>query len=308
MKSKIALLLILLSAVLANAQTGVKNPSIMIVPADNLLYQLGCLDVIENQGIEEIIPLYSKSLRENNELLLAIQAINNKFLSVEYPTKNLEQVIKTVDAERARNLVNGVRSDPRQLLLMNAKPDIKCDLSYEFKKGGLGSQLSFVLSATDAYSGDNIASIGSPGIPTTNNNIAQMIADQVERNMEGFLNDIQNHFRRVNENGRKMRLTIQVSEESAVDLENDECNGEFLSDLINDEIKKNSFKHQFSLLSVTDSEIRYQDIAIPLYGDDDIGIDARDWLKPLVGVLRRTCKYKVSDRTFGIADGLLIIN
>lgn len=291
----------------ANAQTGAQNPSIMIFPSKNLLKSLDCLKTIKNQDTEEDEPLYKKAFTESTDLLLAIQAINKKFLAVDYPTKSLEDAIATAQEERVSMIAQGITPSLEDIILANVKPDIKCELSWEFKKGGLGSQLSFVFKAVDAYSGDNIASIGSPGIQTTNTNIAQMIADQVERNMEGFLQDINRYFERMKENGRKIKLTILVDNKSDIDLEFGECNTEFYMDIIEKEIKKNAYNHYSKLKNVTGKKMVFEEIAIPIYGTDGIGISARDWLKPLISSLKKSCKLKISDKTVGIGDGKLTI-
>lgn len=306
MKTYLFLVFSLIST-LVIAQTGVKNPSIMIVPADNLLFQLGCLEAVDNQGVKQTFRDYPKAFRENNELILAINAINKKFLTLNYPTKSMEASLKALENQLATDMVNGVRTDPRTALIGIVKPDIYLDLSYEFKRGSLGSQLSFNLAAIDSYTNNMIASIGNPGLQTTNTNVAQMLADQVERNLEGFLSEINTFFETVRENGRTVTLRIQLDESSELDLENDECNGEFIADLIDENIKANSFKNQFKRSTSSDSQIFYEAISIPLYGEDDVGIDVRDWLKPFVGMLRRTCKYKVSDRSVGVSEGIVII-
>jgi hypothetical protein len=309
MKKNVGFLLLTIF-ILSNSfgQTGAKNPSIMIFPSNNLLKSLDCLKTIKNQDTEEDEPLYKKAFTESTDLLLAIQAINKKFLAVDYPTKSLAGAIDEAQAERVKMIAQGIKPSLEDIIVANAKPDIKCILSYEFKKGGLGSQLSFVFEALDSYSNESIASIGSPGIQTTNNNIAQMIADQVERNMEGFLNEINRYFERMKEDGRKIKLLINVTDNSTVDLENDECSGEFLMDLIEIEIKKNAYKNSYKLNSSSDKQMRFQDIAIPIYGDDGIGISAKDWLKPIINQLRRTCKLKISDKTTGLGDGNFNIN
>lgn len=307
---KILILLLFLISTSSDvvAQSGAKNPSIMIFPSDNLLKNLNCLQTIKNQDKEETIPLYKKAFTESTDLLLAIQAINKKFLSVDYPAKSLEDAIKDAEEEKVRMIALGISPSLEEIIISNTKPDIKCELSYEFKKGSLGSQLSFVFKAVDAYSNDNIASIGSPGLQTTNTNIAQMISDQIEKNMEGFLNDINRYFERLKSDGRKMRLIINLTNNSNVDLENDECNGEYLMDLIEKEVKKNAFNHSYKLNSVTSRQMRFTDIAIPIYGADGVGIAARDWLKPIINQLKKNCKLKITDKTTGIAEGNFVIN
>ncbi len=303
---KILFLIMLVNSQLVFSQKA-KEIKIMIVPSDNLLFKMDCLEEIENQKVKQQFRNYTKAFRENTDLLLAINAINDKFVSVGFRTTMLEAELKKIESRLARNTVNGARVDPKSLVMQNARNDIYLDLSYEFKKGGLGSQLTFTLSANDSYSGAGIASIGSPGIPTTNTNIAQMLADQVERNMNKFINDISTYFDDIRENGRSSNLRIQIAETSTLDLESDKCKGEILVDLIDNLVKEKAFKHEITRSETSESEIFYDLVKIPLVDDKGMGIDIKDWLKPIVTTLRGTCMYKVQDRSIGLGEGVIII-
>ncbi len=102
-------------------------------------------------------------------------------------------------------------------------------------------------------------------------------------------------------------MRIPVAKSSDVDMENDECGGEFVTDYIQKWVKKNAKNGAFKRQSATSAEIYFSEVRIPLYDLEGQGLGIDEWIKPLRRDLMKNCKYKVADRSVGLGDGRLVI-
>src|SRR5690606_34092917 len=128
----IAIVAMVLQSVLAQA----KKPTIMVVPSDVWCYQNVYTSEFNKQGTIEKIPNYKKAFQENPNLFLVISKINGLMADRGFPLKNLESVLKSIQAESAETAMltskggSEVVESPIDILRKTAKADIIIQLTW----------------------------------------------------------------------------------------------------------------------------------------------------------------------------------
>ncbi len=307
MKKYLCVFLLLSISVWGQNTASVKMPSIFIIPSDNLLKQLKCFEMVENDGEKNIIRDYSKAFRENTSLIGAIAKIEERFSELNFTVGNLNNQLNELQNSNVENEIDGIKSDPRTKLLQSVRPDIVFELTYEFKDDPFGNSFTFVLQAIDAYSSKTIAAISSSS-KTSDSNIPEIIITEINQRILKFQDDIMRHFEQVNLYGREVRLRIQVQKKSEINLELDECGDEYLSDYFQKWVKKNAKNGAFKKQYGTANEILYSEVKIELYDADGQGLGIEDWIKPIQRELKKNCGIIVVVRTVGVGDARVIIS
>ena len=159
--NKITLLFIMLLTISVYGQA--KKPSILIIPSDNWCIQNNFFDVINDQGTERKIMNYKKAVQENFNLLAAVNSLENILQERGFPPKNLEQTLKSLEMQKAKqNMVtsfdsgSSVAVSAADELNSIAKADIIIQFSWDVKKTGPRSVLSFIISGFDSYTNESI--------------------------------------------------------------------------------------------------------------------------------------------------------
>jgi len=67
------------------------KPTIMVIPSDKLLQQYDALQVVTKNGANVYVRDYAKYLLDNPNNKVAISAIQNEFVQMQYPLTDLEQ-------------------------------------------------------------------------------------------------------------------------------------------------------------------------------------------------------------------------
>lgn len=284
-----------------------QQPSIMIIPSDNQLKRLNCLDdTTMNQGQQVFIRHYQRAFVNHAELKFVINAIAGKFADRGFPLESMEQSLKQIQNNKALDIADGVVTDTRSQLLNTARPDIILELTYQLKNSGMGKLLVFDLSAIDAYTMEIIGSATHDGFETIESNIEKLMAEQVEHNTHNLQTRMNNHFKDLSENGRKITLRVTVKGNSDLTEYCDALDEEY-SFIIHDWVRKNSIGKNAKKNGSTDTQVRYSNIRIPMYDDEGYPMAATDWVRLLRKYLRKNCKVKSKDRTTGLGGGVLML-
>jgi hypothetical protein len=308
-------ILLLLSAWILFAQTTVaqeaQQPTIMIIPSDNLLNRLGCIDKsVVNQGEQIYNRNYQKAFIEDGSLKFIISGIQGKFAERGFPLVDLEQKLKQIQDEQALDIADNIETDLRSMLLNTARPDIILDLNYELKKGGMAKLLTFDITAKDAYTLEAIGNAQHPGIETIETNIETLMAEQVALQINNLQARMQAHFNDIKANGRKITLRITVEAGSSFTME-DLCPGvgDEYSYVISDWLKRNTVKSSFTPSpNKSDYDLRFTNVRIPLFDKEGFPMSATDFVRQLRTHLSRTCNVGGRDRTIGLGGGVLMLN
>ena len=100
---KLCFVAALLAVGLSYLPAQIKKPIIMVVPSDLWCNTNGYVQEMDVNGVQMVFPDYRKALREDAELLLVISKINEQMTEREFPLKNLESALKSLEIEEAEN-------------------------------------------------------------------------------------------------------------------------------------------------------------------------------------------------------------
>lgn len=268
-----------------------KKPTIMVVPSDNYCIQHGFTTTFNNQGAKEVLPDYKRAVQNDADLNVAISIIGQMMADRGFPTKLLEQEIKSLaqdaDEEAMTTSKSGgeIAESPVDKLKKVAKSDILIQINWTINKLGPQRSLTLNLQGIDAYTNKQIAAGVGTGEPTYSAELPILIEEAIANHLDNFNRQLQNHFNNMLENGREVSLRVYCWDNSALDLES-EIQGEELSFLIEEWVNQHTVKKSFNLSDATENMMRFEQVRIPLYDTNNNGVDTRKWARGLVQYLK----------------------
>lgn len=295
---------VLLCVVLATASSAfgqAKKPTLMVVPSDLYCNQHGYMQTFDNQGITEKIPDYKKALQNDGELLTAITVIGQMMSDRGFPTKLMEQEMKSLEAESAEDAMmtsksgEDVAETPIDKLRKKAKSDIIMQVTWTVNKTGPKRSLTFNLQGIDAYTNKQIAACQGTGDPTFSAELPVLLEESIANQLDGFNQQLQNHFDDLFQNGREITLRCKKWNDSEFDLES-EFEGKELGEIIEDWISENTVQGRFNTSDATENMMYFEQVRIPMVNEKGRAIDARQWARGLVNHLK----------TFGVESKLMM--
>lgn len=285
----VILLWVMLFPLLAFSQS--KKPTIMVVPSDNYCIQHGFTTVFNSQGTKKVLPDYKKAVQNDADLNVAISIIGQMMADRGFPTKLLEQEIKSLaqdaDEEAMMTSKSGgeIAESPVDKLKKVAKSDILIQINWTINKLGPQRSLTLNLQGIDAYTNKQIAAGVGTGEPTYSAELPILIEEAIANHLDNFNRQLQNHFNNMLENGREVSLRVYCWDNSVYDLES-EVQGEELSFLIEEWVNQHTVKKSFNLSDATENMMRFEQVRIPLYDSNNNGVDTRKWARGLVQYLK----------------------
>ncbi len=317
MKNLFVLLIIyFLTTYYSYSQAKAIQPSIMVVPSNALLQELGYLEIINNQGSTNYIPDYVKAFVYDPDLKLVISKIGELFSERGFPLLDLEQSLKSVDQDKGEDNIiqnkNGGEISKSILdeILYRAKPDIYLELTYNVKKaGGPLSAISFNIQAKDAYTNKQIGAASGIGPNSAEKIIAKLLEEAVLTHINNLQSQMQLYFNEVNKNGREIFLRVQVFDDAGFDLDQEfGQNEDELSSIIVDWSKKNCVNGLSRIVKQTENEIRLN-VNIPLFDveDNNLPMSANEFARKLSKYLKQTFNVQTKNITQSLGDAHLVI-
>lgn len=310
-----SLIILLLFSIQSFAQE--KDFKIVILPSDGLLNRMQSLTSTEIGGVKTYKRDYLKAFVEHEnspELKSAITNLNNRFEILGYiKTQNIENTLRQVSNKMAQNMAEGISEDFRTLMLAVESPDIVIEIDYSQKKTGMGNLLIYNLTATDAYSNDFISSISNdPNEPVENGALlVQQLVNSVERKYRDFNQKLYDYMDKLALEGRVVDFVVQKEEGVDLDLEMFEYNGDYLSDIVLAYVKKNVMNAKYRKGVMSESQIQFTDMRIPIRDEDGNPYDMGEWMKGLSRHLMKnglsSDKYKLISTRSNLGSGRLII-
>lgn len=286
---------------LFNASAQEKKPTIMVIPSDVWCIQNGFSTNFDNQGVEEVLPDYQKALRSDADLLLAISKINSLMADRGFPLKNLESVLKSINAQNAEdNLIQSKTSgaslaeNPIDRLRRTAKADIIMQLTWTVNAIGPKRSVTYNLQGLDSYTDKQIAGSSGTGAQSFSSEIPVLLEEAVIANMDTFCNQLQAYFDDLLSHGREVAVDIRVFDNgSGLDLEAEYGDRE-LTEIIDDWMSENTVDHVFNKSDASETFIRYEQVRIPIYKENGTAMDTEAFTRELGKYLRKnyqiTCK------------------
>lgn len=276
-----------------------KKPVIMVVPSDAWCVRNGYVQEFESYGQKEMVPDYNAALKNNAEIRLLISYMGDFMAKEEFPIQSLESVLKNIQNEsRDVSMITSnesgamIMESPVDELRRVAKPDIILDIDYQVKKKGPKKQVSFNLTAYDAYTSKIIS--GNTGVGSSANAPVEVLLEEAVLSFkDNFIRGLQNHFDDMFANGREVVVTLRRFDTADVTFEEEfDYQGESveLADLIDLWFSENTVQGRYSFNERTADVLKFEQVRIPLYGKNiagkEVAIDTRGFVKPLVKMLK----------------------
>lgn len=299
-----------------------RKPILMVVPSDAWCQRNNCMTTFTDEtGARQAVPDYRKAVSHNEELRLVISELATIMAENNFPLKDLEQSLKSLQQEDAElSLIQSKSSgstileSPSDKLKRVAKADIILDLDFNVKKQGPKRYISFNLRANDAYSNKTISSISGDGKPSTTIETGVLLEEAVLNYMDEFNAALMTHFDDMAQNGREVKINILLWQNAPFDLEEEfDYKGETLSlgDIIDFWMDDHCVKGRYSRINGSESEIRYEQVRIPLFMEilgKERAIDTKRFISNLSSMLKKE-PFNITSKIYerGLGETWLII-
>jgi hypothetical protein len=290
---KIAVIFVLLlSAVLGFSQA--KKPTIMVIPSDNWCIKNGYVMTRDVMGTQKTFPDYKAAVQNDTELLMVLGKINTLMADRGFPLKNLESVLKTLEAESAEVSMltskagNDMAESPSDVLKRTANADIIIQITYVVNVSGPKKSITFMLQGLDAYTDKQIAGAQGTGQPSFSTELTVLLEEAVISYIDDFTSRLQAHFDDLFANGREVALQVRVFNGAAFDLEQEfDWKGEKLEcgEIIEDWVAANTVQGRYNQTDYSENRMIFEQVRIPLFDDRDRAMDTRRWVRDLRSTL-----------------------
>lgn len=274
MKKILTLLFVAVIAVNSFGQAKAKKPTIMVVPSDRMCIERGFKTTFDNEGTSIDIPDYKKALQGDQQLRLVISKMSGIMGDRGFPLKDLEQELKSLEAEAAEASMMMSKSgaeiaeSPIDALKRVAKADIIMDLDFEVKQQGPRKYIVFILNGLDAYTSKSVASASGSGAPSSAAAPELLLEEAVLSYMDEFNGRLMSHFEDMFANGREIKVQVKLWDDAEVDLEEEydvEGESDELGIHIEDWFADNCVSGRYSLSDGTENFQKYEQVRIPLF-------------------------------------------
>ena len=297
-----------------------RKPILMVVPSDAWCQRNNCMTTFTDEtGARQAIPDYRKAVGQSEELRLVISEMATIMADRGFPLKDLEQSLKSLQQEDAElSLIQSKTSgstileSPSDKLKRVAKADIVLDLDFNVKTQG--RYISFNLRANDAYSNKTISSVSGDGKPSAAITTGVLLEEAVLNYMDAFNAALMTHFNDMAQNGREVKINILLWQNAPFDLEEEfDYGGETLplGDIIDFWMDDHCLHGRYSRINGSESEIRYEQVRIPLFmqiAGKERAIDSRRFISNLSSMLKKE-PFNITSKIYerGLGETWLII-
>ena len=278
-----------------------KKPTIMVVPSDAWCIRNGYTQPFEAYGESQEIPDYARAMRENTDIREIVSAMGEFMAQQDFPIQSLEQELKRIAQEEVETSVltgrdtgAGVAESPIERLRRTAKADIILDLDFEIHRRGPMRQVSFNLTALDAYSSKIISGNTGVGSSSSSSPMTTLLQEAVLSFKDNFIAGLLRHFDDLFTNGREITVVLKRFEEAPFSFDTEfEYNGEEaeLADIIEVWFEENTVEGRYSLAERYPDHLRFNQVRMPLYGmslsGKEVAIDATKFVRPLAKMFKQ---------------------
>jgi hypothetical protein len=309
-------ILIALTALLCLSVFGqAKKPTLMVFPSDVWCNKNGFMLEFDNQGTIELIPNFKLAMQSDSDLMNVISRINTLMADRGFPLEDLSASLKSMERTSALNRTVVSKTSgahlaetPLDQLKRQAKADIILELDWTVNTIGPKKSITYNLRGLDAYTNKQIAGAQGTGTPSFSVETERLLEEAVLVNMDNFTARLQAHFDDLFANGREVTVDIQIFDnDSKIDLET-EWDGKELAEIIDDWMAKNTVKHRYGKSTATENFVLYEQVRIPLYGENEMPMDTEMFVRNLMKTLR-SAPYNITSKVEarGLGECMLII-
>ncbi|MFP4556533.1 MAG: DUF6175 family protein [Bacteroidales bacterium] len=297
-----------------------RKPTIMVVPSDQYCISRDFKMEFESMGRTQTLPDYKAAMQNDADLRLVITKMGQIMADRGFPLKDLEMELRNLEREQAEAamLTSGssgseIAESPVDMLKRTAKADIILDLSFDIKRQGPNRYITFNLRGLDAYTSKQISGAAGAGDPSSAASPELLLEEAVLSHMDGFNAGLMSHFEDMFENGREVRVNIRTWANWYDNLETYfTYDGEELELLehIEDWFYDNTVQGRFSMSDASDTQMRLEQVRIPLFEERrgrQRAIDTRRWLSGLSKHLRDNFGIDSKIYMRGLGEAWLIV-
>lgn len=297
-----------------------RKPTIMVVPSDQYCISRDYKMEFESMGRTQTLPDYKAAMQNDADLRLVITKMGQIMADRGFPLKDLEMELRNLEREQAEAamLTSGstgseIAESPVDMLKRTAKADIILDLSFDVKRQGPNRYITFNLRGLDAYTSKQISGAAGAGDPSSAASPELLLEEAVLSHMDGFNAGLMSHFEDMFEKGREVRVNIRTWANWYDNLETYfTYDGEELELLehIEDWFYDNTVQGRFSLSDASDTQMRFEQVRIPLFEERrgrQRAIDTRRWVSDLSKHLRDNFGIDSKIYMRGLGEAWLIV-
>lgn len=253
MKTTFSFLLCILSFFVLGQETNFNNtsgtktaqPKIMVVPY-----------VKNGQDIRTVMD-------EDFNTRIAVTKIKEAFDTRGFVTIDFTAKLKSSVQNTAFTSEN--QNDFKTSLLENSGADIYVQTELNIDKSNNGSNATIILTGFEVATGNSLSNkVASSGRFVTED-IGKLVEKAFLTTQEDFMNVLSERFNEIVENGRSIIIEFNFAQGSALNLDSTVGpDNKALSDIIEDWIDQNAYKHNYNLQGMTESKAIYDDVRIPV--------------------------------------------
>ena len=293
------------------------RPSIMVIPGDQTLKNFKMLATDNANGREYVVRDYQGYLLKDYRAPLIISHIQDAFVQKGYPLNDFEQTLKQLNTQEALDAADDIEKDAKTKLLTTAHPDIILELnyysskdkglsltSYDFSNKG-DRDVSYTLDAIDAYTNKVISTINTTGL--SGQSTTQTLQADLDKKLPKLQNEIVAYFSDILKRGRDITVRIAVEKGSNVRLSDESIEGDTYADWIIDYMKSHTVKGAYTMQRNTDNELSFVNCRIKLLNDDGTQYGVYDWARDLQKNLRSNLGLKVTNKSQGLGEVLIVV-
>lgn len=291
-----------------------KKPTIMIVPNDAwCLDNRYVTDFTDAAGSTVRVSDYKKAFLLDKDLPGVISNIGQQMTNLGYSLKDCAQEVKSLETKQAEDNVTTSSStgstmaeSPLDILKRKTKSDIVIQIGWVTRAEGSKRSYEFTIEAFDAYTNKRIAT--ATGISKASDEIAaRVLSETVKSYMKDFDKQLNAWYKDLAQSGREIVLNIRVWNNSAVNLETENEDGDEFIDVIQDWMKKNTIHSSFNYTDGSSNFAQFEQVRIPLFDEDGDPMDARAFATNLRKYLKS--EYNVTSKVMvrGLGEAILVI-
>jgi hypothetical protein len=223
---------------------------------------------------------YEAAFREDAELYSVANKIGEIMAANGYPVKDYMQEYKSLMDEHVEeevvmsNAGYMLEETPLDMLRSRVKYDIELRVDWMVHQEKNSRSVSVSIAAIDTYSNKQVAAANGT-CNAADKIIARLIEDALNKQMDGFTQQLNNHFTDLTNNGREITLQIRVWDSGSITLEDENAEGVALIDMISSWVEDNTVAGAFNLTSNTDSRAKFEQVRIPMLNAKGRAMDAR---------------------------------
>jgi hypothetical protein len=293
-----------------------QQPTIMVVPSDVWCNKKGYMTSYADQGRTVKVPDYNKALQEDDDLEFVIGKIGQMFADRGFPLQNLKEQMDKISRDNAnRAALSGskaqIKESPLDVLNRTAKADIilKTDWTV-IEKGGGRRTVRFTITPIDPYTGGEAGggASGESATPTTESSVSKLIEEAVLANITNLQTRMEDYFKDLRANGRKVSIKVMVAQAAKFNLE-DECNGTEYTQWLDDWMHTNAVNGKYIQEDATENAVSYNQVRIPLKNESGRDYNAQMFGQKLQKEMQEKCglKGKVKLIRKGVGECWLVL-